>query len=187
MPYYTYSTIPLKLFTDIVNDGAFEKIARSKIYDIEKCYMQWEQILMTNATSNGSSKVGLTFTSFKAYIRYCTMFVRANAMLLKLQFVVDGEYIADLGAMGYKISMQDSKAYADSIKAALNKLRNVNSKIQSKQLEIEKLVEVTNIQPVVLDFGRLIAEVSASLGFQVSKNILLSEYNTYVKLIRSKK
>lgn len=185
MHYFTYDTITLELFVYIINSGKFEKVAKSKVYDAEKCYLQWEQILVMNSKQEGSNKLGMTFDSFKAYIRYSAVFVMANSLLTKLQFIVDKDAVEELGKLGYNIKMT-KEGYAASIQAAFSKLKNVNSKIQSKQLELEKLVQQGEERMTGLNFGAIIAEVSTALGFQVGKDILLSEYNQYIKLIRLK-
>ena len=68
--YFTYDTITLRLFVEIVNTGEFERVAKSRVYDVEKCYLQWEQILIMNSKMEGTNRLGVTFNSFKAYIRY---------------------------------------------------------------------------------------------------------------------
>jgi hypothetical protein len=172
----------------VVNTGEFEKVAKSKVYDIEKCYQVWEQILISNSKMEGSNKLGITFDSFKSYLRYSAIFIMVNSMLTKLQFVVDKDAIKQLEELGYKISMESSIKYAESIKQAFNKLRNINSKIASKQIELANMIKTgEEIQHQGLNFGAMIAEVSTALGFRVGDDVLLSEYNQYVKLIKSKK
>jgi len=185
--YYKYDTITLKLFVEVINSGEFERIARSKVYDAEKCLECWEQILVMNSRQEGTNRLGITFDSFKAYIRYSAVFVMVNAMLTKLQFIVDKDVVEELAGLGYNIKMT-KEGYAPSIQTAFNKLRNINSKIASKQIELEALIKGGDGEiKSGLDFGGMIAEVSTALGFQISKDVLLSEYNSYVKLIRAKK
>ena len=186
MHYFTYDTIALRIFVEIVNSGEFEKVAKGSVYDTGKCFMAWEQILIMNAKMEGSNKMGITFDSFKSYIRYSAILIMVSSLLTKLQFVVDREAVAELEIQGYNISLTSSESYAISIRQAFNKLRNINSKIASKQIEIENLVRGSGAT-YGLNFGSMVAEVSAALGFQVGKDILLSEYNSYVKLIRAKK
>jgi len=134
----------------------------------------------------GSNRLGVTFNSFKAYIRYQAMYIMVGALLTKLQFVVDRDAVKELAKHGYNITLTQND-YAPSIYAAFNKLQNINSKIASKQTELEQLMKGGEAMREGLNFGNLIAEVSTALGFRVGTDILLSEYNSYVKLIRSKK
>lgn len=106
-------------------------------------------------------------------------------MLTKLQFVVDKGMIEELNGMGYKIVMT-KEGYANSIKVAFNKLRNVNSKLESKRVELENMVKGKEVEAGSLNFGSMLAEISLALKFQVREDVLLCEYNKYVQLIRIK-
>ncbi len=194
--YWHYDDITLKMFIHVVNNGDFKVLARSRFYDIDRCLKVWQGIMEDNAKVNGSNRMGVTADSLGSYVRYSATYVAINAMLTILQYEVNEKYIKRLTKEGYKIHMWDggmsqqenNSAYADSIKAAFSRLRNVTSKIESKKKEIALLTaESSGSENKKLDFGEMLAAVSSRLGFQLNAGVLLSEYNGYIKVIKAKK
>lgn len=141
---------------------------------------------MDNAKSGNSSKFGMTIESYRSYVKLTAKFYAINAMLLSLQFKVNHDYIKELSELGYKISTANSKEYADSILRAFNKAKNINSKIESKKIELTLLSEASTNDANTLNFDYMISTMSFELGFQVSEKISLVSYNAYGNIIKNR-
>lgn len=135
----------------------------------------------------------IVLLAVKKYNAYAAEFIIVNSLLTKCLYVYDPKVVEELARRGYKVDdsrgttrtkAERNEAYAKSIEANFQKLRNVGNKMLSKSEELKKLTG--DVEDHKLNFGEMLANVSAGLGFPLPHNITLSEFNQYKKIVKEK-
>ena len=187
--FYTYDSIPLSLFVEIVNTGNYNLIAKDK-YSPDECYEAWEIIIQKNSEHTQDTSFNQQLSIYKSYCRLVNDYVNVTTNLMRLLFVVDDSMIKELAAYGYKIDTSNNLLYTKSISECLIRSKNLLSKITMRKNEIETISKKA-YQKHELSFSELIANISFSLGsvgvnISIDNNITLAMYNEYRKLIQKK-
>lgn len=160
----------------------------------EKCILIWDELIKLNSKQNND----LGFLSYVSNLRvFAALLADYNiikASLLKLFVLLfgvgvrlrsDDELIMWLKNKGYIIATTDNIVYAESINRAMHSsdaiitqltMRRNKMLVRSKEQESVALVGVEEV----------IANLSFSLGYEVSDSITLARFNEYKKIIRAK-
>lgn len=183
---YTYENIPLRLFIDLANNGHLEKlIIKSRGFvSKEKLTAHFEQIVKRNSEASGSFQYLTYFQLLKSYGQLLAEYTIVKSLLLKLAISVEFPTILEIRARGYKISTDDSTAYAVSLTSALRKVSNLVTKATMKRNELEKFAAEQDKSPE--SYEAVVANLSAGLGFSVSYELTLAAYNEFVRIVHSR-
>lgn len=146
----------------------------------------WEAIVKRN--SQGHGETGNYMDNIKDYARLLADYGMVKASLLQLMLVVDDECIAFLDSKGYRIDKSTATSYRESIQSAMQKCKNVNTKLASKHNQIMRFIEENknNTTPLKTSAESMLAQVSAAIGFSVGIDTTLARYNEYCKIIKKK-
>lgn len=180
--YFNYDTIPLRVYVDIVNTGNYRLVSKSKIADVDKCFEVWEQITIAQSEALGGNKHRITLDALKAYNRYCAEYIIINSLLTKCLYKYDENTLKELAGYGFVI---DKKDYRKSLEICFGRVKQYLTRMQSKELELKELMK-ENESRGTLKFGELIANASYGMGFNIREDILLSEFNQYMKILQEK-
>lgn len=109
-----------------------------------------------------------------------------KGMLLKLFLTVDPDDIKYLKAKGYNIDVVGNEPgpnFEKSLTAAIHRSDNIVTRIIMKEKELQAYFEKQeNAKPMT--FEELIVNMNAALKMVLPRDILLSEYNEYKKVLK---
>lgn len=156
-----------------------------------KCLDIWEQIVKQNGEENGNYEYDNYFNTYKSCYRLTAEYVQVKSMLISLVYKLNWTYIHELRDMGYNLAIEkigtveeQNTNFANSLSNALKKVENLTTKITSKRKEIETMFKEGNGKGS--SYMQLLASINASLGFTVDKDISLSMFNEYKKILKTK-
>lgn len=184
---YSYEDIKLSLYLEIAYTGNVLLLSKSGDPDPDECVKAWEEIIKQSGKATGS----LDFDNFndleESYVLLFSDYNAVKATLTKLSITADLKYIEDdlkwLRSKGYKFDYKTSAEYAVCIEAAMRRSDDLLTKMVMNRNETKEMYGQPIERPTL---GSLIARCSAGIGFQVSKDVLLSEFNEYNKIIQEK-
>lgn len=183
--YYSYETIPLKIYFAISNSGIYTLIYKGWGSPVlQDCSTAWESIVKVNAKENNNLEYGSYFDTVQAYGNILADYNIVKACLLKLAMKYSAEDHKILKDKGYHIDPTSNEAYAETIFAAMRKSDNLVTKLMSKQNELGMMS--SGMEGQVVTFDKAVAEISYQLNFEVDDTITLARYNVYKKLIKEK-
>lgn len=182
--YWSYSDIPLKVYLEVANTGNLGLLSKDGVSD-EKCILIWDELIKLNSKQNND----LCFLSYVSNLRvFAALLADYNiikASLLKLMFQVDDEIIAWLRTKGYVIVTTGATVYAESIARAMHASDAIVTQITMRRNKLlVKSKEQESVAPIGIE--EVIANLSFSLGYEVSDGITLARFNEYKKIIRAK-
>jgi hypothetical protein len=191
---YSYETIRLRTYMDIVRTGNILLLVIKGKPDPEICYDAFETIIKKNSEANGNFSFDNTLDLKKVFGMLIADYVAIKAALTVLLFQVDDNLIEFLAEKGYRVetTITDeekkegktvSQKYVDSIRQAMRVSDSINTRLQSKQIELDDLTDKAG-RP--MGFEELIACVSAGIGFGISPDISLAGFNEYQRIIRQR-
>lgn len=182
--YYSYETIPLRLFFDIIKSGDLKLLKLSRSASNDKLDIIWEEIIKRNNEANGNFTYSNYLEAIRSYARLINEYTIIKACVLKLaHYGADLKVVDTLRELGYVVNIENGKkAFDESLLAISNRSNNLVTKILAKKKEIEKYNEGKG-EPVT--FARAIMSLSAQLGYNVGRDITLEEYNEAKKLVKS--
>ena len=182
--YFSYDNIPLKVFIDISNSADYSLLCISGQADADIAYDKYEAIIRKNGQMNGTLEFESYLTNYTALAKYMADYNAIKAALGVLLYFVDNAYIAFLNKKGYRINTDTASGYAKSLVAAGRKADNLQSKIASKIKEMERKGVQNSGGPRTFD--DVMAELTASIGFNVPEEVTLARYNGYMKVIKDR-
>jgi hypothetical protein len=149
----------------------------------EQAFDAWETIIRRNSRLNGTAEFDSYLSELKGYAQYLADFNTIKAMLHRLLYVIDNEYIEYLKSRGYYINTTGARAYEESVYRCIQQSENIKSKIKSKV----KLLEKRNAEAgPATSFEEIMASLCAALGFHVPDDLKLARYNQYLKLLKDR-
>lgn len=158
------------------------------VVDEEQCYEAWEKILQRHSRATGDYSYSRYTDTLRSYGDYIAQYQIIKACLLKLTLVKDQPTIDYLEVEGYPIDTTTDYTFARSLEDAFRKSNNLVTKILSKKKELEmfesKQKQGENFP--LEEMQKNLAQISSMLGFVIDDELLLSRYNEYVKLARTK-
>lgn len=144
----------------------------------------WEEIVRKNNEENGNLDFNNYFQCLKTYADLVNEYITVKACLLKLTKVsVDAATIEVLEDFGYILEVTTMDSYKKSLQIVTAKSDNLITKIMSKHKELQ---EFNKNKSKPLTFAKALMQVGVGLGYSVSKDITLAEYNEAKKLIKEK-
>lgn len=146
---------------------------------------QWETIVQENAKANGDYGYGSYFQLLKSYIALIAQYTIVKSILMRACYQIHYKDIEELRRRGFKINVSDSETYKTSLAAAMRKVGNLITKSLMKKGEIERQFKDSD-RKTATAFPEVIAGLNVSLGFSVDKDITLSEFNEYKKILKAK-
>lgn len=153
----------------------------------DKCVVEWEKIVKRNAEENGRNDYSIYFDLYKAYSILLAEYVLVKSLLTYLCYVIDYTYIKRLRKMGYKVDTTNSTTYTESLTSGLKRSENLNTKITSKQKEMEAMlgpIDKNKVEPMSIE--QTIAQLNLALGFVETTDITLARFNEYRKVLRER-
>lgn len=182
---YTYDNILLTNYMEIAQTGNTDLLVITGSPSDKEIQERWELIVKKNLEANGQSSDQLD--NIKDYVRLLATYIGVKASLLQLCTVNDDECITFLEHKGYRIDRSSHSAYVNSINANLQKVKNVLTKLASRnKLITESMKEADKTTPLMSSSESMLANISASLGFSVDSNITLARFNEYNKIIKKR-
>lgn len=180
-----YREIKLKLYIELVETSEYRKLLILGNATNEECADAWEQIVSQNDRVAGGYKYLNYLHLIKDYGTMLSQYLAIKATLTTLQFRVDEDDIDWLKRLGYLIKVDGSTdAYTESIRRADQRARNLLTRMGLKLNELEAGRERSDAVPSSFDY--VMANISESLGREISDDITLARYNEYCKLARLK-
>lgn len=182
---YNYFDLMLSTYIEIVVTGNTGLLVYKGNPSEQEIQERWEQIVEQNAQANGSQHNHL-IDNIRDYIRYLATYISVQSALLQLHLGVDDECIAFLESKGFRIDTSSNAAFIDSIRLALQKVKNVITKLKSRhKLIIDSMGQSGDDSvPITNSADAMIANLSAALGFAVEPWITLSRYNEFAKIVK---
>lgn len=169
----------------MVETGEYRKLLILGNATNEECSDAWEQIVSQNDRVAGGYKYLNYLNLIKDYGTMLSQYLAIKATLTTLQFRVDEDDIDWLKRLGYIIKTNSSTdAYTESIRRADQRARNLLTRMGLKLNELEAGRERSDAVPSSFDY--VMANISESLGREISDDITLARYNEYCKLARLK-
>lgn len=173
---------------------------------VEACITAWEEIIQANSEHTGSNQHNKFLKVHKELSLLQHKYSRDRAMLLYLSFYFKADYVKELNTNGYRIytgvgemfdsdlseetiQMIEKERYTESLEIAINQCENLNTRITIKQNEIKKMFkdnEASAGSKAHNMFTSLVS-VGVELGIRLPEDILLAEYNEYLKQAKSKR
>lgn len=196
--YYRYETIPLKLYLEIIESREVIKILISGRLNIDKCAGLWEEIVRKNNEANGSFEFDIYFNHVQVYGLIWGEYIFLKTSILKLLMSgrqedgniiipIDKELISVLAKKGYRISLDDSNKYAETLYACLRRVENLVTKMNSKGSEIAQMAKDDSKKGNKASFDAIMANLIYHWpGAKIDDDLTLSRYNEYMKLIKQK-
>ena len=181
---YSYDNIPLRNYMAIATTGDVSLLVVSGNLQREFLLLRWEEIVRINSQAAGDFTYDSYFQLLKAYAQLIANYTIAKLSLWKLAFVVDMDYVQDLRKRGFKINVDSTALYAESITANLHKVDNLITRANMKRGELERFAKEEGGRRV--SFEEVIANISVALGFEVHNDITLARFNEYRSIIRKK-
>lgn len=192
--FYSYETITLKLYLEIVRTLDLKKLIVAGVADQAQCQQVWDKIMERCAEVNG----GLDYVGYidlsqrQGYLLKEYNIIKA--WLIKLWFVVDDEIIGNLIDRGYNIittkenpkynhNVSLSENYKRSLIDALQRSENLVTKIKMTANEIKEMFEGKQGGRQDIMFDEIMAFLLVR-GIKVEDSITLSRYNELVKILR---
>lgn len=151
----------------------------------DKLSVNWTTLLLENSRVNGDLTYIHQADDYNALNYLISEFNLVRCLLLKLHFQVDNVSIADLKKKGYVINDSGAIAYATSLANGLRKSESIITQITRKQKEmVRKYSSPEN--GTSISYEEVITHLNAQLGFVVEKDLTLSAYNSYKKILRAR-
>lgn len=184
--YYNYDNITLKLYLEIIEskDETLLFYGKGKP-DEQVCSDEWERIIQKNQRTNGKMEFDNYFNLSQSHGYLMTEYLYIKACLSKLCVVVDRELVAELDEKGYKISLENSEKYAESLQNNLRKCENLITKLNSKKKEMDRIAESRG-ESERAGFQEIMGNLEIGLGFTVPDTLTLARFNEYQKRLREK-
>jgi hypothetical protein len=186
--FFTYDTIPLKLYFEIIDGGQFTLVNTRGRGTVEQCLDAWEGIIKRNAEATGSGTYMIWFKTMRSYWALYAKHAIVNASLLLLKIKVDRRTIADLKKYGYHIDTSNSNTYADSLIRVSNQAKNLTTQLRMKENELRKMNEQKAVDEAKdgNSFDSVMAWLCLGTGLNLSDTITLGRYNEYVKAVKER-
>lgn len=169
---------------DIATTGELRRLIIKGTATNETLIECFENIVKRNSDVSGNFQYLTYFQLLKSYAQYIAEYTVVKALLIKLTFVIHFESITEVRKRGYKISTENSKAYAESLIAGLHRVSNLITRATMKRKEIEKAQ--VNEETTPQTFESILANLCYNLGFTVPDSITLAGYNEYKRIIKAK-
>lgn len=186
--YYSYDTLPLKTFFDIIktgDNGLLVRKIKPKLKDFIGLDERWEAIIKRHNEESGNLEFNNYFSNLQVYTGLLTEYIIVKACVLKLSIPpVDVDVVALLNSKGYAIDLTTPKNFRKSLTSADIRSNNLVTKIMSKQNELDSYRKIDGGKPVT--FSKAIANLSMGLGFSVDRYLTLSEYNEFNQRIKER-
>ena len=179
--YYQYHNIPLRVYFDIASSGDYSHLLLSGKLDDQAEYA-WDEIIQENTRASGSNRYQNYLNNKRAQVIYYAEYLWVVSLLQSLQIVYDEHVVKELATKNYMIS-RDPEKYQESIGHAFERAKHLLNKIKSKQNEFAMAVTFTK-GSAKNSFTDALIGLNYQLGWEVSREILLSEYNKYREQIR---
>lgn len=179
-----YKEIKLRTFVEIIDTGDVRKLLKSGTATNEECSAAWDAIVAENDRVAGGYKYLNYLNLVKDYARLFSQYLGVKATLTALQFRVDDADINWLKSFGYVIDTGSSNSYVESIQRADQKSKNLLNRMSLKlnELNVDRVKGVST--PSSFDF--IMANISESLGREISDEITLARYNEYCKIAKAR-
>jgi len=166
--------------------GNVAKIIQQGTATREECLAAWEQIVKLNNEASGNFQYDNYQDIMRRIAALINEYNAVTASLLYLHANIDQDVVAYLKELGYKIDITSgSKKFHESLTQANAKSKNIQSKILSKQKELE-VIQGQDNQGKSLTFEEVVANINVLLGFSVPDDITLIRYNQYRKILAEK-
>lgn len=194
--YYAYGDIPLKVYYEVASTGDVFLVQRTGKINPDACREKWEDIVKANSEANDNRKYFKYRNILKVHGGLVQEYSVVKAMITKLLYEVDKEYIDFLNIKGYRIytgkgdysltKEQRNEKYAMSLVNASKRADNLLTKIQSNKNELDLLQQDNEVLSSNATMGAALANVGSILGFDIPDDILLCKFNEYVKIANAK-
>lgn len=185
--YWTYDTITFKLFFDIVTSGDIKLMVKEGLPD-KNLESKWLELIQENAKQTQDLTLVHQRNDFQALNYNIAEFILVRSALLKLYVVVDDECLDLLKQKGYNIRAVKGETkdfeYAKDLAEAVIRSDNLLAKVTRKQMEITR--KYSSDKPTIASYGDIIAELNIQLGFVTPRDLTLSEFNGYRKILKAK-
>lgn len=182
--FLSYDTIKLKTYIDIAKTGNIKSLDLNGVSDIKQCAKVWEEIIKRSSQATKSYGFDNYLNSLSSLGLVRNEWYLVRLYLIKLYFVVDKEAIEFLDSVGITINTSGAYAYSLSLENAMKNSTNYITRITMLNKEIQKLEGAKDEQQY--GFEEIIANTSYNVGFALSKDITLAEYNEYQRIISKK-
>lgn len=154
--------------------------------EIQDC---WEIIVKRNSEQNGL-RVDDHFDNIKTYGRLLHDYILVKLSLMQLMMVVDDDAIMFVESKGYKITTigpNVNDAYRESIQAAMQKCKNIITKLKTRYNQIQQVQKGHEEgKKVQSSIEEILANLSAAMGYSIDNYITLARYNEYKNILKRK-
>lgn len=179
---WTYEDIRLSTYLYIAKTNDLKLLIKKGIFTASQLSTAWEKLVEQNSKNTGNNSHSIYFNQIQGYYKLLNKHYRIKTALMSLAIKVDYDMVAYLNKEGYSIKISNQYEYEKSITNSLNKSKNLITKLESKKAEIDRLKGKGDGKSSTL--GEILSDLSYHLGYQVDKNLTLSEYNEYKKIIK---
>lgn len=148
----------------------------------------WEAILKRNSNQNGFN-VDDHFDNVKTYGILLADYELVKLSLFQLMIVVDEDAILFLKSKGYRIDQSTATSYNQSINAALQKCKNIITKLKTRYNQIQQTIkdnQAAQGDKAQTSIEEILANLSAAIGFSIGVDITLARYNEYRKILKKR-
>lgn len=152
----------------------------------EEVLLAWENIVSENAKVNGDYGYDSYYQLLKSYLKLIAQYTIVKSLLMKCCYVIVWEDIAELRRRGFKIAVDNTGTYTESITACMRRVDNLVTKAVMKKKEIEAYFKNSDRNQAPVTFEAALANLNYALGFSVSESLTLAAFNEYKKIIRAK-
>lgn len=144
----------------------------------------WEKIIKRNSQVNG---LGLDnyLDNYKTYAQLLGDYEKVKLSLMQLLMVVDDDVIAYLKSKGYVIDTSTSSSYNKSIQNAMQKCKNILTKLKTRYNQIQQANKDNDKAPQT-SIEEILANISVSIGFSVGMDVTLARFNEYKRIVKKR-
>ena len=181
---YGYDDILLTTYMEIAQTGNTNLLVITGSPTDKDIENAWEEIVKRNSQCNGFS-LDEYLDNIKTYAKLLGDYGLVKLSLMQLMMVVDDEAIAFLESKGYRIDRSSASAYSASIQNALQKCKNIITKLKTRYNQIQQSNKDNEKAPKT-SIEEILANISVSIGFSVGPDVTLARFNEYKKIIKKK-
>lgn len=182
---YTYDNILLTTYMEIAQTGNTGLLVVTGSPSDKQIQERWETIVKRNSEHNGFN-LNEYQDNLKEYARLLADYELVKLTLLQICMVVDDDAELFLQSKGYRIDRSSASAYNESIQLALQRCKNILTKLKTRYNQIQQASKDNENQKAQTSIEAILANISAWLGFSVGSDITLARYNEYKKIIKRK-
>ena len=181
---FSYGNIPLRLYFDIIASGDWRLLLISGEATDKQLQRAWETIVRMNEKQCGTLWYYRHLDDLTVIKETLVEYISVTAMLNKLLYKIDWNYIKELKHLGYQLDTSSNGSFKKSLEDCLQSVKGLVTQFQIQKRKME--LENKNSKDSTPSFDSTMARLSMSLGFTLPDDITLVRFNEYNKLLRQR-